>query len=133
MNQTPSPRTVRAAKQQQFLKVVDRDTAQSTFHSHLTLEPLGTDDVPLEEVLGRVLASDITSEIDVPGFDRSNVDGFAVQAADTFGAMEEQPRQLVLNDEVLAPGVRASREVESGSATTIALSLIHISETTRPY
>ena len=120
MNDTPSPRTVRAAKQQQFLKVVDRDTAQSTFHSHLTLEPLGAENVPLKNGLGRVLAYDITSEIDVPGFDRSNVDGFAVQAADTYGAMEEQPRQLVLNDEVLAPGVRASKEVASGSATTIA-------------
>ncbi|HCD00175.1 MAG TPA: molybdopterin biosynthesis protein [Planctomycetaceae bacterium] len=120
MNETPSPETVLAAKQQQFLEVVDRDTAEHLFHSHLALEPLGIEDIALNQALGRVLASDITSDFDVPGFDRSNVDGFAVQAADTFGAMEEQPRQLALNDEVLVPGVRASSDVTPGSATTIA-------------
>ena len=55
--------------------------------------------------LNRVLAEDVVAEVDVPGFDRSNVDGFAVQASDTFGAMEETPRTVRLNDEVLAPGV----------------------------
>ena len=120
MTESPSPETIRAARQQQFLEVVDRDTAEQRFHAHLDLGPLGLETSPLDAVLGRILATDITSDIDVPGFDRSNVDGFAVQASDTFGAMEEQPRQLALNDEVLAPGVRAVKEVNSGSATTIA-------------
>ena len=52
-----------------------------------------------------MLAEDVVAEVDVPGFDRSNVDGFAMQANDTFGAMEETPRTVQLNDEVLAPGI----------------------------
>ena len=58
--------------------------------------------------------------MDVPGFDRSNVDGFALQAADTFGAMEETPRRVTLNDEVLAPGVAPTKPVVTGVATPIA-------------
>ena len=38
-----------------------------------------------------MLAADVTAAVDVPAFDRSNMDGFAVQAADTFGAEELEP------------------------------------------
>ena len=64
---------------------------------------------------------DVVADVDVPGFDRSNVDGFAVQASDTFGAMEEDaaPR-CALNDEVLAPGVVPRRGGRAGRATPIA-------------
>jgi molybdopterin biosynthesis enzyme len=41
-----------------------------------------------------VLAEDVVAGVDVPGFDRSNVDGFAMQANDSFGALEEQPRAV---------------------------------------
>ena len=51
--------------------------------------PRGTELVPLDAALGRVLADDVVSPVDVPSFDRSNVDGFAVVAEDTFGASEE--------------------------------------------
>eukprot|EP00913_Durusdinium_trenchii_P023412 g21990.t1 len=70
--------------------------------------------------LDRVLAEDVVSAVDVAGFDRSNVDGFAVRAEDTFGAMEEDPRCVVLNDEVLAPGVEPQTPVGAGTATAIA-------------
>ena len=40
----------------------------------------------LGEALGRVLAEDVVAEVDVPGFDRASVDGFAVRAADTAGS-----------------------------------------------
>ena len=42
--------------------------------------------VVLDQLIGRVLAEDIVSDVDVPGFERSMMDGFAVQAADTSGA-----------------------------------------------
>ena len=61
--------------------------------------------MPLGEALGRVLAGDVLAGIDVPGFDRSNVDGFAVRAEDTYDAAEESPRRLRLNAEELATGV----------------------------
>jgi molybdenum cofactor synthesis domain-containing protein len=47
--------------------------------------------VPLDEARGRVLADRIDAELDVPGFDRASVDGYAVRARDTFGADEADP------------------------------------------
>ena len=46
------------------------------------VEPLGSEAVPLEEALGRVLAQDIIADIDLPPFDRARMDGFAVRSAD---------------------------------------------------
>lgn len=106
--------------QSQFLDVVTRDEAERRFREHLSLAPLGRETVPLYAALGRVLADDAVAAIDVPGFDRSNVDGFAVQAADTWGAMEEQVRALALVGETLAPGIVPQREVTPGCATAIA-------------
>jgi len=47
---------------------------------------LGAESVPLAEAAGRVLAEETISRVDVPAFDRSMMDGFAVRAADTLGA-----------------------------------------------
>ena len=109
-----------ASGQTQFLSVATRDEATARFREHLRLAPLGKEVVPLAAALNRVLAEDIVAEVDVPGFDRSNVDGFAVQAPDTFGAMEETPRVVRLNSEVLAPGIVPTMAVLSGHATPIA-------------
>jgi putative molybdopterin biosynthesis protein len=107
-------------RQSQFLTVITRDEATERFRQHLRLAPLGREVIALAQALGRILAEDIRSDVDVPGFDRSNVDGFAVQASDTSGAMEEDPRTLALNDEVLATGVVPRASVSPGHATTIA-------------
>ncbi len=74
------------AKQEQFLDVVDRDEAEERFQSAISLQPLGIEWIALEQSLGRILAEDITATVDVPSFDRSNYDGFAVRSADTVGA-----------------------------------------------
>jgi putative molybdopterin biosynthesis protein len=110
----------RAARQQQFLEVVDRDEAEARFRRHLTLAPLGRETVPLAAALGRVLAEDVVAGVDVPAFDRSSMDGFAVRSADVVGASEEAPRGLRLNPEVLTPGVEPRCTVEAGTATVIA-------------
>ena len=109
-----------AARQEQFLEVVTRDEATSRFQRHLTLEPLGVESVPIGKALRRILARTVASAVDVPGFDRSNVDGFAVVAADTYGAMEENRRKIALNDEVLEPGRRPREAVVAGKAAIIA-------------
>jgi putative molybdopterin biosynthesis protein len=70
--------------------------------------------------LGRVLARDVVACVDVPSFDRSNYDGFAVRAVDTFGAQEETLRRLQLLEEVVATAVVPVSEVGSGTALTIA-------------
>jgi putative molybdopterin biosynthesis protein len=110
----------RAARQEQFLEVVDRDEATRRLHRHLDLAPLGKASVALGEALGRVLADDVVATADVPGFDRSNVDGFALRAADTAGATAAEPRVLKLNAEMLTPGVEPSLPVLPGTATVIA-------------
>ncbi len=107
-------------KQRQFLDVIDRDEAEQRWHAQLDLERLEAEEVPLAEALGRVLAGNVAAGIDVPSFDRSNMDGFAVQAADTFGATEEEPARLRLNAETLPTGVLPREEVKPGTATTIA-------------
>ncbi|HVO88885.1 MAG TPA: molybdopterin biosynthesis protein [Casimicrobiaceae bacterium] len=107
-------------RQTQFLTVITRDEATARFHEHLRLAPLGCESVPLSAALNRILAQDVRAEVDVPSFDRSNVDGFAVQAADTFGAMEEATRSVALNDEVLSPGVAPRETVAAGRASMIA-------------
>jgi molybdopterin molybdotransferase len=55
---------------------------------------LESEAVPFDRTLGRVLAEDVVSEVDVPPFDRSAVDGYAVRAVDTFGASELKPANL---------------------------------------
>lgn len=109
-----------SARQKQFLEVLDRDEAEARWRAVVGAAALAAETVALEAALGRVLAEDIRARVDVPGFDRSNMDGFAVRAADTFGASEEEPIRLRLNGEVLATGIEPKIEVGAKTATTIA-------------
>jgi len=111
---------LRAARQQQFLDVTDRDVAEARFRQHLKLSPLGAEVVPVAATLGRVLSHDVISSVDVPGFDRSRVDGFALRSADTAGATDDSPRTLELNPEILTPGVVPATDVAAGFATIVA-------------
>ena len=106
--------------QQQFLEVLDRDEAELRWRRVIDTTPLPREVVRLDEALGRVLADDMRAAVDVPGFDRSNMDGFALRAANTYGAMEEKPVLLRLNGEVVPTGVVPAIEVRAGTATTIA-------------
>jgi putative molybdopterin biosynthesis protein len=107
-------------KQLQFLDVIDRDEAERRFRAVLDVRPLPAEEVSLDQALHRVLAADVVAPLDVPSFDRANVDGFAVRAEDTFGAGEERPRTLRLNAEVLAPGMVPQHAVTAGTATALA-------------
>ncbi|MDO8534466.1 MAG: molybdopterin biosynthesis protein [Xanthobacteraceae bacterium] len=109
-----------AARQEQFLEVVPPEEARVRFERHLDLKPLPAESVALAEALGRVLAHDVAAPVDAPPFDRSNVDGFAVRAADTHGASDGSPRQLLLNSEVLVCGAVPKLAVQPGTATAIA-------------
>lgn len=107
-------------EQEQFLTVVDRDEAERRFRAAVSFAPLGIEQVPLAAALGRVVAVDLASPADVPGFDRSNVDGFAVRADDLLGAAEERPITLTLLPGSLAPGEIPLEEVRLGTALTVA-------------
>lgn len=107
-------------EQEQFLEVVDRDEATRRWWTIINRTELHTEIVPISESLGRVLAQNVISNVDVPGFDRSNVDGFAVISEDTFGVSETEPRLLKLNNEVIHPGIVPAIELQPGTATSIA-------------
>ena len=81
-------------KQQQFLEVLDRDEAERALARGARRSRASAPRaVALAEALGRVLAEDVRAAVDVPGFDRSNMDGFAVRAEDTFGASRGASRR----------------------------------------
>jgi putative molybdopterin biosynthesis protein len=107
-------------EQEQFLHVLDRDEAERRFRAAVDLTPRSLETVPLDAALGRVLAADVISPVDVPSFDRSNVDGFAVVAEDTFGASEEAPRTLRLADEVIHTAIVPATVIQSGTSVSIA-------------
>jgi putative molybdopterin biosynthesis protein len=109
-----------AARQEQFLEVVSAEDARRRFENNLDLTPLSGERVSLANALGRVLAHDLIAPIDVPPFDRANVDGFALKSSDSLGAADAAPRQLSLNTEVIACGHAPTIEVRPGTATTIA-------------
>jgi molybdopterin molybdotransferase len=81
--------------------------------------PLTAEDVPLDDALGRVLAEAVLSADDVPGFDNSAMDGFAVRAADTTGASTESPARLVHVGESRA-GAPSKRPLAAGEAIAIS-------------
>jgi putative molybdopterin biosynthesis protein len=107
-------------KQQQFLEVIDRDEAERRWREVIDPSPLDVETVPLERAHGRVLAEDVRAEVDVPGFDRSNMDGFAVRAEDTYGASEDEPVRLRLSGETIPTGIAPRVEVGPGCASVIA-------------
>jgi putative molybdopterin biosynthesis protein len=77
-----------------FRKLMTFDEAKKAINLHLKPEPLGTEEISLLEAYNRVLAEDMASALDIPPFNRSTVDGYAVKAEDTFGAEENQPIKL---------------------------------------
>ncbi|MCG6954560.1 MAG: molybdopterin molybdotransferase MoeA [Gemmatimonadetes bacterium] len=99
-----------------FEKKTDLESALETLRS--CVRPLGEESVPLEEALGRTLARDVVSDVDVPAFDKSAVDGYAVRAAETFGATPTDPASLRLVGEAL-PGSSEGLEVGPGEAVRI--------------
>ena len=107
-------------EQDQFLQVLDRDEAERRFRAAIDLSPRAPERVALDAALGRVLAADVASPVDVPSFDRANLDGFAVAAEDTFGASEEVPRVVRLASAVIHTGVIPTAAVRRGEAVAIA-------------
>ncbi len=107
-------------KQKQFLEVLDRDEAEKRWRERIDAATLAGERIGLDHALGRVLAEDVRSPVDVPGFDRSNMDGFAVRAADTFGASEEEPVRLRRGEETIPTGVVPRLEVMPGATSMIA-------------
>ena len=102
-----------------MLDVLNREEAAALIREKTACLNPEKEKVNINEVRGRVLAEDIISPEDVPSFDRSTVDGYAVIAADTFGAGASIPAQLEITGEILM-GENAGFEIKRGQCVKIS-------------
>jgi molybdopterin molybdotransferase len=70
-----------------------------------TIKPIGSETVMLREALGRVLAESVYSHIDVPGFDNSAMDGFALRSGDSIRVSKDKPKILQVIEDIKAGDV----------------------------
>lgn len=96
--------------------MISVDEARERILSEIT--PLPPEEVPILDALGRTLAEEVRSDVDIPPFDNSAMDGYAVRAADVEIATAEAPVVLeVLED--IAAGYVATNRVGEGQAIRI--------------
>ena len=79
---------------------------------------LGAETVPLEHATGRILATDVVAPLDVPGFDRAAMDGYALSGAETAGATEYNPLSFAVLGQAL-PGQPFTGAMRPGAAVRI--------------
>lgn len=95
------------------------ETIQATLAHAPSFSAVGTETIALAECLGRVLAKDVYTDVDIPDFDRSTMDGFAVKATSTFGASEANPAYLNIRGQIRMGG-RPDFSIGPGEAARIA-------------
>lgn len=98
-----------------FFKVLSPEEALELFTAFV---PLHRESVSMYDALYRVLAEPLIAEEDVPGFNRSTMDGIAVRAADTFGASESSPALFTLTGEI-AMGELPEMKLKRGETVRI--------------
>jgi molybdopterin molybdotransferase len=81
-----------------FEKLTNVDDALQSFLGKLKPERLDSEHVPIHEALGRVTAEDVRAKYNLPPFNRSAVDGYALQAKDTFGVSAFKTKIFKLTD-----------------------------------
>jgi putative molybdopterin biosynthesis protein len=102
-----------------FRTLVSIEDALSELHKYFKPELASTDEVRVSDSIGRTLADDVVAQIDVPGFDRAAMDGYAVVADDTFGADDGNPKKLKIVGRCEA-GQQSSIPVKVGEAIEIS-------------
>jgi molybdopterin molybdotransferase len=99
-----------------FFRVVSTDEARARIAE---APVLGDEKIPTREASGRVLAKPVAAAVDLPHFDRANMDGFAVKAADTFGASMSTPAYLKILGTV-EMGRTARKKLTKGTSMRVA-------------
>ena len=94
-------------------------TSEEVFRILRGFEPLKEETLPLGLSSGRILSKGVLAPENLPGFSRSSMDGYAVQAKDTFGATESLPALLEVTGEVIM-GQVPNIVVASGQAVKIS-------------
>jgi len=101
-----------------FRKLLSFDEAKQLLRQTFSAKPVGVEQVSISKAHDRVLAQDVVAPMNIPPFNRSTVDGYAVKAVDTFGASEDKPVSLKFCGYV-AIGESPSVVVEKGSTAEI--------------
>ncbi|MEM2387184.1 MAG: molybdopterin-binding protein [Candidatus Bathyarchaeia archaeon] len=101
-----------------FRSLLTLEEAKKAIEEYFEAKPLGIEGVPLLEACNRVLAEDVIAPLDIPPFNRSTVDGYAVKAEDTFSADENRPVKLKLCGTINV-GEMPKIRVERGTAAEI--------------
>ena len=102
-----------------FLRLIHLPEAVRLLVESLPGPVARVEEIAVGDALGRVVAEGVVSPEDLPGFDRSSMDGYAVRASDTFGASEGLPAYLELAGEVLMGGT-PDVSVAGGKAVRIS-------------
>ena len=100
----------------EFFKVTD---LEHTLKYSAGFPNVGTEFIELHEAFERILAVDIVSDINLPDFARSTMDGYAVKASSTFGATEENPAYLTVKG-TIDMGKPAGFSIGHGEAAKIS-------------
>ncbi len=77
-----------------FRKLLSFDEAKKLLKQTFSAKPVGVEQVSISKAHERVLAHNVVAPLNIPPFNRSIVDGYAVKAVDTFGASEDKPVSL---------------------------------------
>ncbi|WAJ30787.1 molybdopterin biosynthesis protein [Antarcticirhabdus aurantiaca] len=120
MTDTPQPPASRPSGQEQFLSILSREEALARFAAALFPRPLAVEERPILRALGLPLAADVVAPLDIPPFDRSSVDGYAVRSADIAGAAEGRSVPLVLAGATIHCGTAPTQALGPGEAVGIA-------------
>jgi len=107
---------VRDVRMRGFADRADLEEVEDFLGEHVRTLP--SEEVPLLDCMGRVLAEEIRSEVNVPGFPRSAMDGYALRGEESFGASDYDAIRFKLIGTAL-PGSPYSGQVESGQAVRI--------------
>jgi molybdopterin molybdotransferase len=110
------PRASHAPRLKPFFRVVSTDDARAAIRR---VGAVGRERVAVSEAAGRVLAEALVAPVDLPHFHRANMDGYAVRAADTFGASASVPAYLKIAGTIVM-GRAATAPLRKGAAMRIA-------------
>ena len=105
----------------QFLEIHEKEVVIKMIAdlSEKLAKTIAAESEKVAEALGRIASSDIFSALDIPPFDRSTMDGYAVVASDTFYSDENNPSSLIIKDYIPA-GELPSQQVEEGYCSGIS-------------
>jgi putative molybdopterin biosynthesis protein len=101
-----------------FRELMPFKRAKKLIREKIDPKPLGEEQIPLTKATNRIISKDIISNLDIPPFNRSTVDGYAVKAEDTYCAEEKEPINLKIIGKINI-GEHPTIEIKNGQTVEI--------------